>query len=55
MLRRDFVSFAQRRFRELNPRTHFAMSWHIEIIAAQQTALRDGKVRWLIVNLRRAT
>jgi len=35
LLRRDLVSFAQRCFSELNPRTRFAMSWHIEIIAAK--------------------
>jgi hypothetical protein len=51
LLRRDLVSFAQCCFRELNPRTRFAMSWHIEIIAAKLTALRDGKIRRLIVNL----
>ena len=27
------------------------MGWHIEIIAAKLTALRDGKIRRLIVNL----
>jgi hypothetical protein len=31
----DFASFALRAFRELNPRTLFAMNWHIELIAAQ--------------------
>ena len=51
LLRRDLVGFAQRCFRELNPRTRFAMSWHIEIIAAKLTALRDGKIRRLIINL----
>jgi hypothetical protein len=29
LLRRDFISFAQRCFRELNPKTRFAMGWHI--------------------------
>jgi len=51
LLRRDLVSFAQCCFRELNPRTGFAMNWHVEIIAAKLTALRDGKIRRLIVNL----
>jgi hypothetical protein len=51
LLRRDLVSFAQRCFRELNPRTRFAMGWHIEIIAAKLTAVRGGKIRRLIVNL----
>jgi hypothetical protein len=53
LLRRDLVSFAQCCFRELNPRTRFAMSWHIEIIAAKLAAIRDGKIRRLIVHLRR--
>jgi predicted phage terminase large subunit-like protein len=51
LLRRDFVSFAQRCFRELNPRTRFAMGWHIEIIAAKLTGLHGGKIRRLIINL----
>jgi hypothetical protein len=51
LLRRDLVSFAQLCFSELNPRTRFAMSWHIEIIAAKLTALRGGKIRRLIINL----
>ena len=51
LLRRDLVSFAQCCFTELNPRTRFAMSWHIEIIAAKLTALRGGKIRRLIINL----
>jgi predicted phage terminase large subunit-like protein len=51
VLRRDFVGFAQRCFRELNPRTRFAMSWHIEIIAAKLMAVREGKIRRLVINL----
>jgi hypothetical protein len=51
LLRRDLVSFAQLCFSELNPRTRFAMSWHIEIIAAKLTALRSGKIRRLIINM----
>jgi hypothetical protein len=51
LLRRDLVSFAQLCFSELNPRTRFAMSWHIEIIAAKLTALRGGKIRRLIINM----
>ena len=51
LLRRDLVSFAQGCFSELNPRTRFAMSWHIEIIAAKLTALRGGKIRRLVINL----
>src|ERR1700745_1564042 len=51
LLRLHFVRFWQRLFPELNPRTRFAMSWHIEIIAAKLTALRGGKIRRLIINL----
>ena len=51
LLRRDLVSFAQCCFTELNPRTRFAMSGHIEIIAAKLTALRGGKIWRLIINL----
>jgi predicted phage terminase large subunit-like protein len=51
LLRLDFVSFAQLCFRELSPRTPFAMNWHIEIIAAKLMALRAGRIRRLIINL----
>src|SRR6201982_1501364 len=51
LLRLHFVRFWQRLFPELSPRTQFAMSWHIEIIAAKLTALRGGKIRRLIINL----
>jgi hypothetical protein len=47
-LRLDFVSFAQRCFHELNPRTQFAMNRHIEIIAA---TLRAGEIRRLIIKM----
>jgi hypothetical protein len=51
LLRLDFVSFAQRCFRELSPRTQFAMNWHIEILAAKLMALRKGHIRRLIINM----
>jgi hypothetical protein len=50
-LRLDVVSFAQRCFHELSPRTQFAMNWHIEVIAAKLMALRVGKVRRLIIKM----
>ena len=34
LLQADFASFATHCFRELNPRTLFAPSWHQEFIAA---------------------
>ena len=51
ILRADFVYFAQRCFSELNPQAAFAMNWHIEVIAAKLAAVRQGKIRRLIINL----
>jgi len=50
MLRADFASFAAHCFHELNPRTRFALSWHFEFIAAKLEAVRNGKIRRLIIN-----
>ena len=50
LLRADFASFAQHCFRELNPRTLFASSWHHDIIAAKLDAVREGRVRGLVIN-----
>ena len=49
--RDDFVSFAARSFRELNPRAPFAMNWHFELIAAKLAAVRAGRIRRVIVSL----
>jgi hypothetical protein len=51
LLQADFASFAAHCFRELNPRTPFAPSWHHEFIAAKLAAVRDGRIRRLIINL----
>ena len=51
VLRHDFVTFAVRCFQDLNPQTDLAMNWHLEIIAAKLTAVREGKIRRLIINL----
>src|SRR5436853_3600136 len=51
LLRQDFVSFAVRCFQDLNPQAPFAMNWHIEVIAAKLAAVREGKIRRLIINL----
>jgi hypothetical protein len=51
LLRHDFTSFAMRCFHELNPQTELAMSWHLEVIAAKLTAVREQKIRRLIINL----
>jgi predicted phage terminase large subunit-like protein len=51
LLRNDFALFAARCFHELNPQTELAMNWHLEVIAAKLTAVREGKSRRLIINL----
>jgi hypothetical protein len=51
LLRPDFASFLQPSFRELNPRTQFALSWHHEISAAKLEAVRNGDIRRLIINM----
>jgi predicted phage terminase large subunit-like protein len=51
ILRSDFWFFAQRCFSELNPQAALATNWHLEVIAAKLTAVREGKIRRLIINL----
>src|SRR5271166_6143552 len=50
-LRVDFYSFLLRCFVELNPGVSFLPSWHIELMAAKLQAVRDGRVRRLIINI----
>jgi hypothetical protein len=51
LLRHDFTSFAGRCFQDLNPQTSLAINWHLEVIAAKLTAVRQGRIRRLIINL----
>jgi predicted phage terminase large subunit-like protein len=51
LLRHDFASFAAGCFQELNPHTELAVNWHLEVIAAKLTAVRQGKIHRLIINL----
>ena len=51
ILRSDLGCFAERCFAQLNPQAAFKMNWHIDVIAAMLTAVRDGKIRRLIINL----
>src|SRR5207237_2809335 len=51
ILRSDLGYFAERCFCELNPQAAFAMNWHIEVIAAKLAAVREGKIRRLVINL----
>jgi predicted phage terminase large subunit-like protein len=51
LLRHDFTTFAGRCFQDLNPQTCLATNWHLEVIAAKLTAVREGRIRRLIINL----
>src|SRR6266566_5795973 len=51
LLRQDLGTFAARCFQDLNPQTELAMNWHLEVIAAKLAAVREGKIRRLIINL----
>jgi hypothetical protein len=51
LLRQDFSTFAARCFHDLNPQAELALNWHLEVIAAKLTAVREGKIRRLIINL----
>src|ERR1700747_1280185 len=51
ILRLDLGYFAQHCFCELNPQAAFLTNWHIEVIAAKLAAVREGKIRRLIITL----
>src|ERR1700730_15385288 len=51
ILRKDFVAFVERGFRELNPQTEFKHNWHIDVIADTLEQCRAGKLRRLIINI----
>jgi hypothetical protein len=50
LLRQDFMRFVERCFYELNPQAELALNWHLDVIAAKLTAVREGKIRRLIIN-----
>jgi hypothetical protein len=51
LLRADFAGFAERAFVELNPQTDFLTNWHFRVMAAKLAAVREGKIRRLVVNV----
>jgi len=51
ILRRDFLAFTHRAFRELNGATPWLGNWHLEMMAARLEAVRRGEVRRLAVAL----
>src|SRR6516225_4152222 len=51
LLRQDFGTFAARCFYELNPQIELEVNWHLRVIAAKLAAVREGRIRRLIINL----
>src|SRR5215472_13168095 len=51
VLREDFATFVARCFGDLNPQAKLAMNWHHEVIAAKLMAVRQGRIKRLIINL----
>jgi hypothetical protein len=51
VLRQDFATFVSRCFYDLNPQTELVTNWHLRVIAARRAAVREGKIRRLIINL----
>jgi hypothetical protein len=51
ILRRDFTSFVERGFYEINPQTRFRCAPHIEMIATKLEACRRGEVNRQIITL----
>jgi predicted phage terminase large subunit-like protein len=49
ILQRDFMSFVERAFYELNPQTKLVIAPHLELIASKLEACRLGSIRRLIV------
>ena len=54
LLHDDFASFAACCFRELNPRARLAMTWHVEVMGGKLAAVREGRIRRLMIWCRRA-
>ena len=48
LLRHDLATFAGRCFHDLNPQTCLTTNWHLEVIAAKLTAVREGRIRRLM-------
>lgn len=51
LMRNDFSSFAQRSFLTLEPSTDYKHNWHLDCLADYATAVHDGDMRRLIVNI----
>src|ERR1051325_8745273 len=50
LLRNDFMTFAERSFRELRPDTDFVLEPQLELLASRLDACRKGEITRLILN-----
>jgi predicted phage terminase large subunit-like protein len=51
ILRRDFLAFSHRAFRELNGAVPWLGNWHLEMMAARLEAVRRGEIKRLAIAL----
>lgn len=51
LLRKDFVTFIERSFYEINPQTELKMGLYIELIASMLEDCRTGKIKRLIISI----
>lgn len=51
ILRKDFSSFIHKTFSTINPGMEYLPNWHIELIAEKLEAVRNGKIKRLIINM----
>jgi predicted phage terminase large subunit-like protein len=51
VLRNSLPTFIERVFAHLDPQTHYAPNWHIDLLADKLTQVASGSVRRLIINV----
>ena len=51
MVKHDFPTFIARSFKTVDPATMYERNWHIELIAEYLEAVRQQKIRRLIINM----
>ena len=51
MLREDLASFIRKVFHTVNPGTNYEHNWHINLIADYLTAVKNGDIKRLIINV----
>jgi predicted phage terminase large subunit-like protein len=51
ILRADLMAYVHRAFLELHPNVPFVWNWHLEVLCAKLQAVKDGKIRRLIITL----